>query len=145
MRVNKTNPSKLTKRELEIMTILWESQQPLIASDIAKHGDNMTINTAQALIKKLLQRDYVKVADIVYSGTVLSRSYTTAISRDDYEMQNILASYQNISDKQKGMSRFVSAFLEEETNPELLLSEIDELQALLHAKKEELNNKISQR
>lgn len=145
MRVNKTTPSKLTKRELEIMTILWESEQPLIASDIAKRGDNMTINTAQALIKKLLQWEYVKVADIVYSGTVLSRSYTAVISRDDYEMQNILNSYQNIADKPKGMSRFVSAFLEDETNPELLLSEIDELQALLRAKKEELNNKVSQR
>lgn len=130
--------SPLTKRELEIMNILWNSEKPLIASDIAKNGDNLTINTVQALLKKLLKSGYIQIADIVYSGTVLCRSYRPSITSDDYELGNILNSYQKIADRPKGISRFVSALLEDEKEPEQLLREIDELQELLRKKEEEL-------
>lgn len=140
MTFKKSSSIKLTKRELEIMNILWESDAPLIASDITKKGNNLTINTVQALLKKLLKLEYIKVADIVYSGTVLSRSYVPAISSDEYEMGNIMNSYSNISDKAKGVSRFVAAFLEDNEDPEQLLEEINELQALLRKKEQELQS-----
>lgn len=140
MNIKKIFRSKLTKRELEIMTILWNSDTPLIASDIAKKGDDLTINTVQALLKKLLKLGYIEVADIVYSGTVLSRSYTPTITSDDYEMGNILNSYSKITDKSKGVSRFVTAFLEDSEDPDQLLREINELQELLRQKEQELQS-----
>ena len=75
---------------MEIMTILWESEEPIVASEIARRGDNLTVNTVQSLLKKLMKLGYIKVADIVYSGTVLSRCYTPVISADDYEMNNMM-------------------------------------------------------
>ena len=137
----KKSSSTLTKREMEIMTILWESEEPIVASEIARRGDNLTVNTVQSLLKKLMKLGYIKVADIVYSGTVLSRCYTPVISADDYEMNNMMNAYSKISDKPKGMSRFVSAFLDDDEDPEQLLSEINELQTLLKEKKAELKGK----
>lgn len=131
----KKSPSTLTKREMEIMSILWESDKPLVASEIAKKGENLTINTVQALLKKLMNQKYIKVADIVYSGTVLSRCYTPVISSDEYEMNNMMTAYGKLSNKAKGMSSFVTAFLAEDENPDQLLAEIDELQAMLLEKK----------
>ena len=45
---------KLTGREMDIMNILWNSQKPLIASEIAEYRSDLTINTVQAVIRKLL-------------------------------------------------------------------------------------------
>ena len=119
----KKSSSTLTKREMEIMTILWESEEPIVASEIARRGDNLTVNTVQSLLKKLMKLGYIKVADIVYSGTVLSRCYTPVISADDYEMNNMMNAYNKISDKPKGMSalfwtmtRILSSFYQKSMN-----------------------------
>ena len=66
---------KLTSREIDILNILWENEKPLIASEIADARSDLTINTVQAVLRKLLKYQLVEVADIVYSGTVLFISY----------------------------------------------------------------------
>ena len=67
---------RITKKQLEIMKILWSSDKPLIASEILKRNDSLNINTVQACLRALVNKQFIKVADIVYSGTVLTRSYT---------------------------------------------------------------------
>ena len=57
------------------MKIIYDANKPLIASEITLRMEGLTINTVQAMLKKLLAREVIEVADIVYSGTVLSRSY----------------------------------------------------------------------
>ena len=74
---------KLTSREVDIMNILWTSGKPLIASEIADCRPDLTINTVQAVLRKLLKYQLVEVADIVYSGTVLSRSYRPTITSEN--------------------------------------------------------------
>lgn len=66
--------SSLTNREMDILNILWSAQRPLTASEIAKSKEALTINTVQANLRKLQNKNLIRVADIVYSGTVLSRS-----------------------------------------------------------------------
>lgn len=57
------------------MKILWDAGTPLVASDIVKAESSMNINTVQASLRVLLKENLIEIADIVYSGTVLSRSY----------------------------------------------------------------------
>ena len=54
---------KLTSREVDIMNILWTSGKPLIASEIADCRPDLTINTVQAVLRKLLKYQLVEVAD----------------------------------------------------------------------------------
>lgn len=72
MNVKRKNNFKLTEREMDILNILWSSDKPLIASDIAKTGNSLSINTVQAVLRNLLSKKLVEVADVVYSGTVIS-------------------------------------------------------------------------
>lgn len=67
----------LTNKEFEIFDMLWKSKEPLMASDIAKRENN-NINTTQNVLRKLLNGGLIEVAEIKYSGTVLSRSYKPA-------------------------------------------------------------------
>lgn len=80
---------KFSGRELDVMNVFWEEKKPLIAKEIVKKNSSLSINTVQAVLKTLLKKGYIKVADIVYSGTVLTRSYETVLTSDEYIVNQI--------------------------------------------------------
>ncbi|MCX4327585.1 MAG: BlaI/MecI/CopY family transcriptional regulator [Lachnospiraceae bacterium] len=95
----KINNIGLTKRDLDVMTILWGSEEPETASMIVRNNPNLTMNTVQAVLRKLLKDNFIKVADIVYSGTVLTRSYKPMVSQEDFWLQKIISDYNEIRQK----------------------------------------------
>ena len=68
------NPIQLSRREMEVMTLLWKSDTPYLASEIARISST-SINTVNVVLKNLLNAGMIEIADIVHSGTVLSRRY----------------------------------------------------------------------
>jgi len=75
---------KISEREKDVMSVLWREGESLTASAIAEKGGGLSINTVQSVMRSLMKKEYVKVADIVYSGTVLTRSYKPIISAEQY-------------------------------------------------------------
>lgn len=126
---------KLTNRELEIMNIFWESDSPLVASEIARRGNRLTINTVQAVLKKLVASNFIQIEGIVYSGTVLCRSYRPTLTSDEYEVNRMLDSFHRISSRATGLSLFVDTVLKDEEDPVQLQSEIREMEKVLKAGK----------
>jgi len=122
---------RITKKQLEVMKILWSSDKPLIASEILKRNDSLNINTVQACLRALVNKQFIKVADIVYSGTVLTRSYTPLVSREDF----LGTACQDIIGKAK-VSSLIASLIDTETN----LNELEELEKLIEQKKEELKS-----
>ena len=41
---------RFTKKQLDVMKVLWESATPMIASDIVRKDDALNINTVQACL-----------------------------------------------------------------------------------------------
>lgn len=126
----------LTKREMDVMTILWESNTPLVASEITKMDDSLNINTVQAVIRKLLDKKYIEVADIVYSGTVLTRSYRPTLSKKEMTVQRFIGQFQE-TDK-VSIPNLVTTLLKHEKNEQEV---IEELEAMLEERKKMLNQK----
>ena len=79
-------PENLTRRDKDILHILWDSDESMTASQIVSQDEGLTVNTVQAVLRKLLKSNLVEVDKIVYSGTVLSRSYRPVISEADFEI-----------------------------------------------------------
>ena len=77
-------PLNHTKRERQIMNIFWNSDKPLSANDIAVQQQDLSKNTIQAVVRKLKNHDLLKVADIGYSGTVLTRLYSPNVTQEDF-------------------------------------------------------------
>lgn len=77
-------PLNLTKRERQIMNIFWNSDKPLSANDIAVQQQDLSKNTIQAVVRKLKNHDLLKVADIGYSGTVLTRLYSPNVTQEEF-------------------------------------------------------------
>lgn len=73
----------LPERQLEVMQVLWNSDEAMTAADIVNFSD-MAINTVQASLRSLTAKGYVKQDKVVYSGTVLARTYIPVVSQEKY-------------------------------------------------------------
>ena len=116
---------KITNRELEIMQLLWHADHPLIASEIAVMKPDLTVNTVQSVLRNLLKHKYIEVAKIVYSGTVLTRSYRPLITEQEFGVNQVIRdfhSFQGLS-----VSHLVAGLLNEPVSA----SEIDELESII--------------
>lgn len=129
---------KLTNREYDIMRILWTSENPLTASNITERGENLSINTVQATLKKLLKRDLIHVDKIVYSGTVLSRAYFPSMTQEDFETRRYIDSMSRLHKSNFSCSQFVASFLGQKRDRQATMEEIEQLERLLEQKKQEL-------
>lgn len=124
----KKNSAVLSEREKDIMLVLWKDHEPLTASSIAEKGDKLSLNTVQALIRKLLNKNFVEVADIVYSGTVLSRRYKPVLSAEEYAAENLEIMRKNSINF--STLNFIDRLLKEDD-----ATLLDELEQLINSKK----------
>lgn len=116
----------LSKRELDVMNVLWAEGKPLIASEIPDRRPELSINTVHSVLKKLLQRGFIEVAQIVQSGTVLSRSYTPTITSEEYAVR-YMTSEVFAFDKLASKVSFLSALFDSSENDEELIQELEKL------------------
>ncbi len=122
-------PKRFTKKQLEVMKILWNNPEPMIASDIVKQGTDLNINTVQACLRGLIKEDAIKVADIVYSGTVLTRSYTPVVTKEDY----FDSTYKELLGNDDS-STLIASLIEAETD----VKELDKIEKMIKKRKAEL-------
>ncbi len=122
--------NRFTKKEVEIMKTLWNHDKPLIASDIVNLNSSLNINTVQAGLRTLISKDAIKVADIVHSGTVLTRCYTPIISKEEY----FDAIYKDIIGDEKNIFSLIKSLIDTKTT----LDELEELEQIITRKKREL-------
>ncbi len=115
----------LSKRELDVMNVLWAEDEPMIASKIPEKRPGLSINTVQSVLKKLLQRGFVEVAQIVQSGTVLSRSYSPAITPEEYAIAYIKTEICPFS-RPISKAGVLNALFDGEENDEELIKELEE-------------------
>ncbi len=115
----------LSRRELDIMNVLWAEGKPLKASDFPDRKPELSINTVQSVLKKLLQRGFIEVAEIVQSGTVLSRSYAPVIKPEEYAVKYVMSEIFPF-DKMVLGTGYLSALFESVDNDEMLMKELEQ-------------------
>lgn len=108
------------------MTVLWNTEKALSASDIERNDPSLNKNTIQAVLRKLLKYQLIAVDDIGYSGTVLTRLFRPTIAQEEF-VTSQLSSF--------SMKSLVSNFIE--TNDDEVV--LDELEQMIQRKKDELN------
>lgn len=129
------NALLLTGREMDIMKILWNSKKPLIASEITKKDESLSNNTVQSVLRKLMDKKYIEVADIVYSGTVLTRSYKPAVSKKDLIIEQFINQF-NKNEDSIPIPSLVGTLLKHEKNEK---ETIEKLEKILEERKKILD------
>ena len=74
----------LSKREQQIMDILWRSEKPMSCQDILIISPDLTQSTVQSLLRKLTKQCFIEVADVTIHNKALAREYRPAVSHIDY-------------------------------------------------------------
>lgn len=120
----------ITDRDLDILQIMWRHSGSMTASEICRQDESLTINTAQAVLRKLLREGFIEIADIVYSGTVLSRSYKTAISEEEFAVKQMTLDYMEYGEN-LDKSSLIAALLDLEPDTNRRVREIKKLEQML--------------
>ena len=81
--------SHLTAREYEIMKILWNSEKPMIISDILALTQTVAKNSLHPMINNLMKRKYIKVVGNIKVAKTYCRMYAPAITVDEYAAQQL--------------------------------------------------------
>lgn len=129
---------KLTKRDVEILSILWNSNHSMTASEISEASPGLSVNTVQAVLRKLLKNKLIEIENIVYSGTVLARSYIPLITAQDYALAKLAMDYQKF-EKQISKGAVLVTLLDLENDPKKNSEEAQELEKILEEYKKRKN------
>ncbi len=121
---------KITHRDLDILNILWNAGKPMTASEIVATGNGLTTNTVQAVLRKLLKQKWIEIADIVYSGTVLCRSYRPAMTARDFALTQLADEFKQLQEEVT-TSSLVATLLDNEPDAQKRAKEIQQLEQLL--------------
>ena len=70
-------PIKMPQKELDVLSLLLRSEQPMTISDIVAMNPDYTTNMIKPIIRKLSKLEMVEVAGIVYRGTSIARTFKT--------------------------------------------------------------------
>lgn len=112
----------LTKKEKNILDILWEFDKPMCVADITAVNNTLKKNTVTVLLKKMLDKNLVYVADIRKNGKTLAQYYKPTVNKDSYVLSSL-------SDKQA--LNVAAMFIEQDASNE----DLDYLLQLINEKK----------
>ena len=79
-------PMELTKSELEIMDVLWASEEPLSRADLLARSAEKTWkdSSVHILLNGLLQKNAICEAGVVKRSKTFGRTFAPTLSREQY-------------------------------------------------------------
>lgn len=131
---NKIN--HLTNKEYEIMKILWDSERPMLISDILLKADNIADNSLHPMIKKLIKTGYIKVVGNVKVVKTTSRLYAPAVTVDDYAAMQLEEIFRT-SGKKLNLANVISCFIKRHKKDEKIMLDLEEF--IRNYKEENIN------
>ena len=77
---------ELTRSEMEIMDVMWESGVPLSRSDLLAHSEEKTWkdSSVHILLNGLLQKGAIQEAGLVKRSKTYGRVFTPTLTREQY-------------------------------------------------------------
>lgn len=128
--MNKSKVFNLKQSELNVLNVLWNENQPLMSSEIAKKG-GLINSTVQLALRNLMKNEIVRVIDVVINVTSLSRKYIPNLTKEEYESILLTNKFKKIVNESMSNPFFVATLLKD-TDIKTVNSEIDILQNLYY-------------
>lgn len=122
--------AQLNPRELDVLNILWKSEDAMTSTDIVNEMRGLTQSTVIAVLRKLLKEGLVEVDGVTHSGKVLSRTYRPTAASRNIIMDNFAADYANFKDV-IAQSDICAAILHVDEQPDKLKAEIKKLKGVI--------------
>lgn len=121
----KSEKNHLTKKECEIMKILWDSDRPLLISEIMAKADKIATNSLHPMIKQLIKSGYIRVAGYVRVSKTRSRLYAPAINIDEYAAMQ-MKEIGKVSNRKLNWNNILSYFVKHNKKDDNVIAELKE-------------------
>ena len=121
---------QLNTRELDVLNVLWKTDEPMTSTDIVNQQRSLTQSTVIAVLRKLLKDNLVEVAGVTHSGKVLSRTYRPTEKSQKVIVDNFKNNYANFINVIP-KSKLCSAILGITQDPNQMRIEITKLQKVI--------------
>jgi len=84
---------ELTKSEMEIMDVLWESDKPLSRADLLSRSEEKTWkdSSVHILLNSLLQKGAIAEAGLVRRSKTYGRVFSPTMTREEYFAMTIFS------------------------------------------------------
>ena len=83
-------------REIEVLNILFSTDQAMTSGDIVMAGKRLSQSTVQAVLRKLAKEGHVAVEGVAYSGNVLSRTYRPTEQAKETVKKQIMEEFRTV-------------------------------------------------
>ena len=119
---------ELTRSEMEIMDVMWESNVPMSRADLLAHSEEKTWkdSSVHILLNGLLRKDAIREAGVVKRSKTYGRTFLPTMTREEY-FANTSFSHRYKPD----MEGLMKALLE---RPEATKETLENIQAAISAK-----------
>lgn len=91
----------LTKKEMEVMEILWDAGEPLARQDLldraAERKCSWKPNSIHILLNSLLDKRAIRVAGWYLNSRKLGRTFQPVVSREEYSLMQVRTALENAS------------------------------------------------
>lgn len=132
---------KLTELEIKIMRVLWECEHHLTIQEIGSHLEKTGISTASVAqsVKHLIKKKAVAVCEHVPVANVYARTFSPCFSREEFLVKEIDRLQRNVLGMKKlSLGGITAALLNSDAGKKISVEEIEELQQIIEARKEQL-------
>ena len=124
-----------TNKEQDVLNLLLNAETSLTTSEMVSHSAALNGNTAQSVVRSLLKRGYIEVAQIVYSGKVLCRSYRPTAKAKEAALEDFASRFHSLR-KNMPVPKIFAGLVDGEEDERAVL---EELEVLLAQKRALLN------
>ena len=121
-----------TSKEQAVLNQLLNAETSLTASEIVARSESLNSNTVQSVVRSLLKRGYIEVAQIVYSGKVLCRSYRPTEKAKEVAFEEFSTQFRSLR-KNMPAPKIFAGLIDSEEDQQVV---IEELEAMLAQKRE---------
>lgn len=124
----------LTKNEMEIMRLLWTQGRPLSRSEIVDLSPERSwkASSIHILLNQLLEKEAIMVDGFVKTGRNYGRTFSAAISPEEYQIIQIKKNTAFLQSKSVAISNIVSELIKDDALDEETL---DKLEAILRERR----------
>ena len=122
----------LTKSEMEIMDVLWQSDSALSRADLLAHSEdkNWKDSSVHILLNGLLKKGAIQEHGFVKRSKTYGRTFVPTMTREEY-FANTVFSYRNKPE----MTGLIAALLQ---RPEITAETLDSIEKLVQQRKTEM-------
>ena len=121
---------ELTRSEMEIMDVLWETGEPMSRADLLARAEEKTWkdSSVHILLNGLLQKKAIREAGMVKRSKTYARTFVPTMTREEYFAGTVFC--------HRHKPQIVGLFAALLERPEITRNDLEQIMALIESKME---------